>query len=96
MRHIEGQTFRGLRKISLNNHVMDPTTARENLSFAVYRAAGTPAPRTAYVELMLTVPGKHDNQLLGPYDKAPAATVTPGRYRPLVGNASIGTAARHR
>jgi hypothetical protein len=66
-RHIEGQTFCGLRRISLNNHVMDPTTARENLSFAIYRAAGVPAPRTAYVELTLTVPGKHENQLLGLY-----------------------------
>ena len=66
-RHVAGQTFKGLRKVSLNNHVMDPTTARETLSFAIYRAAGVPAPRTAYVELTLTVPGKHEKELLGLY-----------------------------
>src|SRR5690348_10359790 len=46
---------------------MDPTAARESLSFALYRAAGVPAPRTAYAELSLSVPGKYDRELLGLY-----------------------------
>src|SRR5262249_53290883 len=54
-------------KLALNNNVMDPSTAREALSYAVYRAAGVPAPRTAYAQVFLTVPGKHDKVLVGLY-----------------------------
>ncbi len=61
------QTWHGLRKLTLNNNVMDPTAARETLAYAVYRAAGVPAPRTAYAQLSLTVPGKYDKVLVGLY-----------------------------
>ena len=33
----------------------------------MFRAAGVPAPRTAFVELTLTVPGKYDHELVGMY-----------------------------
>lgn len=65
--HVEGQTWAGLKKLSLNNNSMDPTAAREALSYAVYRAAGVPAPRTAFAEVSLTVPGVHDKALVGLY-----------------------------
>jgi spore coat protein CotH len=57
--------FHGEKKINLNSGVMDPTKNREALAFAAYRAAGVPAPRTAYAEVTLTVPGKYDNEYLG-------------------------------
>jgi spore coat protein CotH/Ca2+-binding EF-hand superfamily protein len=57
----------GLKTLNLNAGAMDPTRAREALSFAVFKAAGVPAPRTAYAEVTLTVPGKYDRELLGLY-----------------------------
>lgn len=66
-RHSDGQNFAGLKKLTLNNLVMDPSAAREVLSFKAYRALGVPAPRTAYVQLTLTVPGKYDKELVGLY-----------------------------
>ncbi len=59
--------FHGLKSINLNAGSMDPSKARESLSFAVFRAAGVPAPRTAYAEVTLTVAGKYDKEYLGLY-----------------------------
>ncbi len=66
-RYIPGQTFDGEKKLTLNNNVMDATAAREVLSYKVYRSLDVPAPRTAYVKLTLTVPGKFDKELVGLY-----------------------------
>jgi spore coat protein CotH len=66
-RHEEGQRFLGLRRLNLNNGVTDPSKAREALSCAVFRAAGVPAPRTAFAEVTLTVPGKYDREYVGLY-----------------------------
>ncbi len=66
-RYVEGQSFLGLKKIALSNNALDPSQAREALSYAVFRAAGVPAARTAFVRLSLTVPGKHDRAFLGLY-----------------------------
>jgi spore coat protein H len=66
-RYSNSQTFEGLKKLTLNNLVMDPTAAREVLSFKAYRTLGVPAPRTAYVQLTLTVPGKYDKEFVGLY-----------------------------
>src|SRR5207244_3854142 len=35
--------------------------------YAVFRAAGVPAPRTAFAEVTLSVPGKYDKEYLGLY-----------------------------
>ena len=43
-----------------SQRLMDPTRGREALAYAVFRAAGVPAPRTAFAEVTLTVPGKYD------------------------------------
>ena len=59
--------FHGLRKVNLHAGVLDPTRQREALSYAVFREAGVPAPRTAFVELTLTVPGKYDREYVGLY-----------------------------
>lgn len=57
----------GLRTVNLNAGAMDPTRLREALAYEVYRSAGVPAPRTAFAEVTLTVPGKYDKELLGLY-----------------------------
>jgi hypothetical protein len=59
--------FHGLKTLNLNAGAMDPTRAREVLSYAIFRAAGVPAPRTAFAQVTLTVPGKYDKELLGLY-----------------------------
>ncbi|MBY0232195.1 MAG: CotH kinase family protein [Gemmataceae bacterium] len=66
-RHVKGQHFLGVRKLSLNIHAMDPGACREALAYAVYREAGVPAPRTAFGFVTLTIPGKHDREVLGVY-----------------------------
>ncbi len=66
-RHDDKQRFHGLKKLNLNNGVTDPTRTIESLSYAVFRAAGVPAPRTALAQLTLTVPGKYDREFLGLY-----------------------------
>jgi hypothetical protein len=43
----------GLKKMTLNNMVKDPTYLRETLSYDVLRAAGIPAPRTGYARLWI-------------------------------------------
>jgi spore coat protein H len=66
-RNDELQTFHGIAKLNLNSGVMDASKAREALAYAVFRAAGVPASRTAFAELTLTVPGKFDSEYLGLY-----------------------------
>jgi spore coat protein H len=66
-RYDEKHRFQGLKTINLNSGVADPSKARETLSYAAYRRAGVPAPRTALAEVTLTVPGKYDKEYLGLY-----------------------------
>lgn len=66
-RHVEGQKLDGLTMLSFNCNVSDPSRAREALSYAFFRDAGVPAPRTAFAELTLSVPGKYDKELVGLY-----------------------------
>lgn len=40
--------FLGLRKMTLNNMVQDPSMVHETLAYAAFRAAGVPASRTGY------------------------------------------------
>jgi spore coat protein CotH len=66
-RHVEGQKLDGLTMLNFNCGLSDPTQAREALSYAFFRDAGVPASRTSFAELTLTVPGKHDKELVGVY-----------------------------
>jgi len=66
-KHVDSQKLDGLTKLSLHCGVSDPTRAREALSYAIFRDAGVPAPRTSFAELTLTVPGKYDQELVGVY-----------------------------
>jgi hypothetical protein len=57
--------FGSLKKLTLNAGILDPGKSREALAYAVYRDAGVPAPRTAFAEVYLTVPGRYKEELLG-------------------------------
>ncbi|MCI0376969.1 MAG: CotH kinase family protein, partial [Gemmataceae bacterium] len=59
------QQFHGLSAIQLHAMPLDPSKAREALAYSLFRAAGVPAPRTAFAEVTLTVPGKYDKEYLG-------------------------------
>src|SRR6185436_17379159 len=52
-KHIKGQTFHGLERLSLNNSVQDPSLFSEQISRELFAAIGTPTPRAtrARVEL---------------------------------------------
>jgi spore coat protein H len=63
----DGLRLHGLKKLNLNNGHTDTTRSRESLSFAVFRAAGVPAPRTAYALVSLSVPDKYDEAFVGLY-----------------------------
>lgn len=66
-RHNDAQRYRGLKTLNLNAGAADPTRGREALAFAIYRAAGVPAPRTAFAKVTLSVLDKYDRELLGLY-----------------------------
>jgi putative membrane-bound dehydrogenase-like protein len=61
------QDLHGLSALQLHAAPMDPSRIREAVALDVFRIAGVPAPRTAFAEVTLTVPGKHEQQLLGLY-----------------------------
>ena len=56
-----------MKSLTLNCGVLDPTKGREALAYSIYRAAGVPAPRTAFAEVTITVPGKYDKEHVGTY-----------------------------
>ncbi|HET7444380.1 MAG TPA: CotH kinase family protein [Solirubrobacterales bacterium] len=45
---VDGQTFYGLEKMTLNNMVQDPSMVHEVTAYEAFRALGVPAPRTGY------------------------------------------------
>lgn len=45
---VKGQTFLGLKTLTLNNMVQDPSMIHETLSYESFRAVGIAAPRTGY------------------------------------------------
>jgi len=52
-RYVDGQTFYGLKGLTMNNMVIDCSYMREHIAYQVYRAGGSPAPRTAYTRVSL-------------------------------------------
>ena len=49
----------GLETLNFHAGVVDTTLMREAVAYHVFRAAGIPAPRTAYAELTFSVPGTY-------------------------------------
>ena len=62
--------FHGLNVLNLHCGVHDPSKVRETVAYAMFRACGVPAPRTALAEVTLTVPGKYDKEYVGLYTVA--------------------------
>jgi hypothetical protein len=48
---VAGQRLRGLKAITLNNGLHDPTFTHEALSYALFAAAGVPAPRVGWASV---------------------------------------------
>ena len=59
--------FLGLKTLNFHCGAHDPSKLREVLAYEIYGEAGVPAPRTAFAEVFLTVPGKFDKEFLGLY-----------------------------
>jgi spore coat protein H len=66
-RYVKGRAIGGVSKFSLNNNITDPSHMREVLAYDLFRKARVPAPRTAFAQVYLTVPGRYDHQYLGLY-----------------------------
>lgn len=66
-RDAKGRRFLGLGEIYLNNNVNDATQMREALAYELFRRAGIAAPRTAFARVVLTVPGRVEQRMLGLY-----------------------------
>jgi hypothetical protein len=45
---VEGQTFDGLEKLTLNNMAQDPSMIHETLAYEAFHALGVPAPHTGF------------------------------------------------
>ena len=58
-------TWDGEKTFNLHAGVVDTSKMRDAIAFAIFRAAGVPAPRTAYVELTFTVPGVYQDAPAG-------------------------------
>jgi hypothetical protein len=50
---VPGQRFAGLRRLTLNNMVQDPSMLHETLAYEVFRAMGVPAPRTGFASVQV-------------------------------------------
>jgi spore coat protein H len=59
--------WEGVETLNFNAGARDPSLMREAMAYAIFRAAGVPAPRTAFAEITYNVPGLHDNARGGVY-----------------------------
>jgi CotH kinase protein len=48
---VEGQTFLGLKKMTLNNMIQDQSMVHETLAYEAFHALGVPAPNTGFAYL---------------------------------------------
>ncbi len=48
---IAGQTMHGVRRLTLNNMIQDPTMSAEHVAYGFYAAAGLPSPRHGYARV---------------------------------------------
>ena len=55
-KYVDGQTYRGLDSLSLNNNMSDATYLKDYLSYEIFREAGVPTPLASFV--WLTVNGE--------------------------------------
>lgn len=62
---VKGQKFGAIKALNLHSNVTDASFTNEVLAFRLFRAAGVPAPRTAYARVQITVPGKYADAYYG-------------------------------
>ena len=79
--HVKGQKWAGKSTFNFGNLTADFSHLADALGYEFYREAGVPAPRTAYARLFLTIPGRADHRLLGPYVMAENPDETWARER---------------
>jgi spore coat protein CotH len=63
----KGGRFLGMTKLNLNNNTMDASLMQEAIAYDLFRRAGIPASRTAFVKVFLTVPGRLERRYAGLY-----------------------------
>lgn len=80
---VKGQKFLGLKNLTLNNMVLDPSMVHETLAYQAFRDAGVPAPRSGYADVRVNGEefGMHLNletlddvaleRLFGPFEAPP-------------------------
>ena len=66
-KYVKGQKLAGLTTINLHNNITEPSWMNEVLAFRLYRDAGVPAPRTAYAQVYVSIPGGEQKRYLGLY-----------------------------
>ncbi len=66
-RNVKGQKVKGIDRLNFNNLVEDATFMHDSLGYALFRASGIAAPRTAYAWITVEVLGVHERQPKGFY-----------------------------
>ena len=61
------QNYNSIETLNLNAGGLDPSKLRDAFSYWLFREAGVPAPRTAFAEMTLTIPGQYEKEHLGIY-----------------------------
>jgi len=64
---VKGQKLAGQSTINLHNNIIDGSLMNEALAYRLYRDAGSPASRTTYARLFITVPGLLSRTYFGLY-----------------------------
>jgi spore coat protein CotH len=64
---VKGQKLAGMSTINLHSNIIDGSLMNEELAYRLYRDAGSPAPRTTYARVSITVPGLYKQTYFGLY-----------------------------
>jgi putative membrane-bound dehydrogenase-like protein len=62
-----GEKWQGHSGLQLQAMPLDPSKARQVVAGEIFRAVGVPTPQTAFAEVTLSVPGRHEREYLGLY-----------------------------
>ncbi len=74
---IPGQRFFGLKKLTLNSMLQDPSMVHETLSYKLFRDMGLPAARTGFANVSINGSPRGFFLSLEPYDEVSMAWSTP-------------------
>jgi hypothetical protein len=66
-KYVKGQKLAGVSTLNFHNDLSDPSWTVEPMSYRLYRDAGLPASRTAFVRLHVTVTGEIAHRYAGLY-----------------------------